>query len=102
MDLSSRIALDQYFEEGSNLSGSFVLIRSEQVTEPVIVGFFRADEPSTIEISDEYKIFEGDILVYIKTHQFCYIDDIRHFPENNCFVVHYHTKYQHKAVTNFD
>ena len=95
MDLSSRIALDQYLEEGKDLTGSFVLIRNEQVTEPIIVGFFRKDEPSTIEVSDEYDIFEGDILVYLKTRQFCYIDDIRHFPEDNCFIIHYHTKRQH-------
>ena len=101
MDLSSRIALDQYFEEGKDLTGSFVLVRNEQLTEPVIVGFFRAEEPSTIEISDEYEIFEGDILIYLKTRQYCYIDDIRHFPEKECFVVNYHTKYQRKAVSDF-
>ena len=102
MDLSSRIALDQYFEEGKDLTGSFVLVRNEQLIEPVIVGFFREDEPSTIEISDDYDIFEGDVLVYLKTHQFCYIDDIRHFPEKECFVIHYHTKYQRKAVSDLN
>ena len=102
MDLSSRIALDQYLEEGKDLAGSFVLVRGEQITEPIIVGFFREEEPSTIEISDEYDIFEGDVLIYLKTHQYCYIDDIRHFPEKQCFVIHYHTKYQRKAVSNLD
>ena len=102
MDLSSRIALDQYLEEGKDLNGSFVLIRNEQLTEPIVVGFFREDMPSTIEVSDEYDIFEGDVLVYLKTHQYCYIDDIRHFPEKNSFVIHYHTKFQRKAVSNFN
>ena len=35
MDLSSRIALDQYLEDGKNLTGSFVLVRSGQITSSV-------------------------------------------------------------------
>ena len=102
MDLMSKIELDQYFEEGKDLTGTFVLIRDQKLTpEPVVVGFYRNEEPSTIEVSDEYEIFEGDILIYLKTRQHCYIDDIRHFPERNAFVIHYHTKYQHRALTNF-
>ena len=102
MDLSSRIALDQYFEEGKDLTGSFVLLRGEKLTEPVVVGFFREDEPSTIEVADSYEILEGDVLIYLKTRQYCYIDDIRHFPEREAFVIHYHTKYQRKAVSNIN
>ena len=102
MDLSSRIALDQYLEDGKNLTGSFVLVRSGQITEPIVTGFFREDEPSTIEVSDEFEIFEGDVLIYLRTHQYCYIDDIRHFPERQAFVIHYHTKYQRKAVSELD
>ena len=44
----------------------------------------------------------GDILVYPKTRQFCYLDDIRHITGKGLYVVHYHTKYQRKALMPFE
>ena len=55
MDLMSKIELDQYFEEGKDLTGTFVIVRDQKLTpEPIVVGFYRNEEPSTIEVSDEY------------------------------------------------
>ena len=102
MDTKLKIILDQYFEGASKLQPNvFVPIRNNRVIEPLVYGFFSETEQSTLVISDNHEIFEGDILVYPKTRQFCYIDDIRHITGKNIFIVHYHTKYQRRAYAPF-
>ena len=103
MDANLKIVLDQYFEGASKLQPNvFVPVRDNRVIEPLVFAFFSETEQSTLIISDNQDILEGDILVYPKTRQFCYIDDIRHITGKNIYVVHYHTKYQRKAQTPFD
>ena len=102
MDANLKIVLDQYFEGASKLQPNvFVPVRANRVIEPLVYAFFSETEPSTLIISDSQDILEGDILVYPKTRQFCYIDDIRHITGKNIYVVHYHTKYQRKAQAPF-
>ena len=103
MDANLKIVLDQYFEGASRLKPNvFVPVRNNRVIEPLIDAFFSETEQSTLIMADYQEIFEGDILVYPKTRQFCYIDDIRHITGKNIYVVHYHTKYQRKANAPFD
>lgn len=103
MDANLKIVLDQYFEGASKLQPNvFVPVRDNRVIEPLVYAFFSETEPSTLIISDSQDILEGDILVYPKTRQFCYIDDIRHITGKNIYVVHYHTKYQRKSYAPFD
>ena len=103
MDANLKIILDQYFEGASQLKPDlFVPIRDGRVIEPLVTAFFSETETGTLTISDSEDILEGDILVYPKTRQFCYLDDIRHIAGKNIYVVHYHTKYQRKAHTPFD
>ena len=103
MDANLKIVLDQYFEGASKLQPNvFVPVRDNRVIEPLVYAFFSETEQSTLVISDTQDILEGDILVYPKTRQFCYIDDIRHITGKNIYIVHYHTKYQRKALAPFD
>lgn len=99
MDANLKIVLDQYFEGASKLQPNvFVPVRDNRVIEPLVYAFFSETEQSTLVISDTQDILEGDILVYPKTRQFCYLDDIRHITGKNIYVAHYHTKYQRKAL----
>lgn len=103
MDANLKIVLDQYFEGASKLQPNvFVPVRDNRVIEPLVDAFFSETEQSTLIMSDRQDILEGDILVYPKTRQFCYIDDIRHITGKNIYVVHYHTKYQRKAIMPFE
>ena len=103
MDANLKIVLDQYFEGASKLKPNvFVPVRNNRVEEPLIDAFFSETEQSTLIMPDHQEIFEGDILVYPKTRQFCYIDDIRHITGKGIFIVHYHTKYQRKAHLSFE
>ena len=102
MDANLKIVLDQYFEGASKLQPNvFVPVRDNRVIEPLVYAFFSETEQSTLIISDSQDILEGDILVYPKTRQFCYLDDIRHITGKNIYVVHYHTKYQRRAQAPF-
>lgn len=93
MDVNTNLVLMQYFENAANLKpGEFILLREGRVVDPLIRGIFDADCPATIKISDDQEIFEGDILVYPKTRQFCIIDDIRHFFDKGVYLLHYHTR----------
>ncbi len=94
MDLTTKLALDEYFENGRDFYNCFVVIRGGQLTEPVVEASFLADVPSTIRVEDKFDIYEGDVMVYPKTRQFCYVDDIRHIAEEGYYLVHYHTKLQ--------
>ena len=103
MDANLKIVLDQYFEGASKLKPNiFVPVRDNRVQEPLIDAFFSETEPSTLILPDHQEIFEGDILVYPKTRQFCYIDDIRHITGKGIFIAHYHTKHQRKACLPFE
>lgn len=103
MDANLKIVLDQYFEGASRLKPNvFVPVRNNRVVEPLIDAFFSETEQSTLIMSDRQEILEGDILVYPKTRQFCYVDDIRHITGKGIYVVHYHTKYQRKALAPFN
>lgn len=103
MDVNLKIVLDQYFEGASKLKPNiFVPVRDNRVIEPLVNALFSETEPSTLIISDNQDILEGDILVYPKTRQFCYIDDIRHIASKRIYIVHYHTKYQRRARAPFD
>ncbi len=98
MDANLKIVLDQYFEGAAKLKPNvFVPVRDNRVQEPLIDASFSESEPSTLIMPDYQEIFEGDILVYPKTRQFCYVDDIRHITGRGVYAVHYHTKYQRKA-----
>ncbi|MBR4905202.1 MAG: hypothetical protein IKZ53_11100 [Selenomonadaceae bacterium] len=102
MDANLKIVLDQYFEGASRLKPNvFVPVRNNRVIEPLIDAFFSETEQSTLIMADYQEIFEGDILVYPKTRQFCYVDDIRHITGKGIYIVHYHTKYQCKTYTPF-
>ena len=92
MDLTTKIALDEYFENGRDFYNCFVVIRDGKITEPVVEASFLEELESTIKIDDKFDIYEGDVLVYPKTRQFCYADDIRHIAEKGYYLVHYHTK----------
>lgn len=103
MDANLKIVLDQYFEGASKLKPNvFVPVRDNRVIEPLIDAKFSENEPSTLIMPDYQEIFEGDILVYPKTRQFCYVDDIRHITGKGVYAVHYHTKYQIKPHTPLD
>ena len=100
MDANLKIVLDQYFEGASRLKPNvFVPVRNNRVIEPLIDAFFSETEQSTLIMADYQEIFEGDILVYPKTRQFCYVDDIRHITGKGVYLAHYHTKYQLKTQT---
>ena len=103
MDANLKIVLDQYFEGASKLQPNvFVPVRGNRVIEPLVDAFFSETQESTLIAYDSQDILEGDILVYPKTRQFCYIDDIRHIPGRGIYIIHYHTKYQRKANAPFD
>ncbi len=103
MDANLKVVLDDYFEGAAKLKiNLFVHVRDNREVTPLIKASFSETEQSTLIITDDQEIFEGDILVYPKTRQFCYIDDIRHIPNKEKFIVHYHTKYQRKAHAPFD
>lgn len=103
MDANLKIVLDDYFEGAARLKPNvFVHVRDNREVAPLVDAFFSETEQSTLIMSDSQEIFEGDILVYPKTRQFCYIDDIRHIPSKEKFFAHYHTKHQRKANTPFD
>ena len=97
MDANVKIVLDDYFEHAEEFAqrnpNQFVPVRGNRVSEPLITAFFSETEPFTLTASDDQEIFAGDILVYPKTRQFCYIDDIRHIPDKNVFIIHYCTKF---------
>lgn len=102
MDANLKIVLDQYFEGASRLKPNvFVPVRNNRVIEPLIDAFFSETEQSTLIMADYQEIFEGDILVYPKTRQFCYVDDIRHITGKGIYIVHYHTKFQRKSHAPF-
>ena len=96
MEVNANLVLMQYFENAADLKpGEFVLLREGRVVDPLIHGNFckNCDQYAPlIYVSDDQEIFEGDILVYPKTRQFCIIDDIQHFFENDCYLLHYHTR----------
>ena len=103
MDANLKIVLDQYFEGASKLKPNvFVPVRDNRVIEPLIDAYFSETEASTLIMPDHQEILEGDILVYPKTRQFCYVDDIRHITGKGVYLVHYYTKYQIKARTPLD
>ena len=103
MDANLKIVLDDYFEGAARLKPNvFVHVRGNREVTPLVDASFSETEQSTLIVSDYQEIYEGDILVYPKTRQFCYIDDIRHVPSKEKFIVHYHTKYQRKALAPFD
>ena len=94
MDANLKIALDEYFERAAELKPNlFVLVRDNREVSPLIEAAFSETEPFTLTASDDQEIFAGDILVYPKTRQFCCVDDIRHIPDKNVFVIHYCTKF---------
>ena len=102
MDANLKIILDDYFEGAAQLKpNAFVHVRDNREVTPLVDAFFSETEPSTLIMSDSQEILEGDILVYPKTRQFCYVDDIRHISGKGLYIVHYHTKYQRKAQTPF-
>ena len=96
LTMTTKLALDEYFENGRDFYNCFVVIRGGQITAPVVEASFLEDVPSTIKVEDKFDIYEGDVLVYPKTRQFCYIDDIRHIAEQGYYLVHYHTKVAQK------
>ncbi len=102
MDANLKIVLDQYFEGASKLKPNvFVPVRNNRVIEPLIDASF-SETDSVLIMPDYQEILEGDILVYPKTRQFCYVDDIRHVTGKGVYVVHYHTKYQRKSRAPID
>ena len=103
MDANLKIVLDDYFEGAARLKPNvFVHVRDNREVAPLVDAFFSETEQSTLVMSDSQEIFVGDILVYPKTRQFCYVDDIRHITGKGIYIVHYHTKYQRKANAPFD
>lgn len=103
MDANLKIVLDDYFEGAARLKPNvFVHVRGNREVAPLVDAFFSETEQSTLIMSDSQEIFVGDILVYPKTRQFCYIDDIRHITGKGIYIAHYHTKYQRKANAPFD
>ena len=100
MDANLKIILDDYFEGAAKLKPNvFVHVRDNREVAPLVDAYFSETEPSTLIMSDSQEILEGDILVYPKTRQFCYLDDIRHIMSKGIYIVHYHTKYQRKAYS---
>ena len=98
MDANLKIILDDYFEGAAKLKPNvFVHVRDNREVAPLVDAYFSETEPSTLIMSDSQEILEGDILVYPKTRQFCYLDDIRHIMSKGIYIVHYHTKYQRKS-----
>ena len=94
MDATLKVALDEYFERASELKPNlFVLVRDDREVSPLIEATFSEEEPFMLTASDDQEIFAGDILVYPKTRQFCFIDDIRHFPAKKIFLIHYYTDF---------
>ena len=94
MDATLKVALDDYFEGASKLPpNKFVLVRDDREVSPLIEAKFSETEPYTLTASDDQEIFAGDILVYPKTRQFCFIDDIRHIPDKKIFIIHYYTEF---------
>ena len=94
MDATMKIALDEYFERASEFQlNKFVLVRDDHEVSPLIEAKFSETEPFTLTASDDQEIFAGDILVYPKTRQFCFVDDIRHLPDKNIFIIHYYTDF---------
>ena len=94
MDATLKIALDEYFERASELKPNmFVLVRDDREVSPLIEATFSETEPYTLTAADDQEIFAGDILVYPKTRQFCFVDDIRHIPAKNIFIIHYYTDF---------
>lgn len=94
MDATLKIALDEYFEGASKLKPNmFVLVRDDHEVSPLVEATFSETEPFTLIAADNQEIFAGDILVYPKTRQFCFVDDIRHFPDKNIFIIHYYTDF---------
>lgn len=103
MDANLKIVLDDYFEGAAKLKPNvFVHVRDNREVTPLVDAYFSETEPSTLIMSDSQDILEGDILVYPKTRQFCYIDDIRHIMSKGIYIVHYHTKYQRKPHPDED
>ena len=93
MDANLKVALDEYFERAAELKPNlFVLVRDNREVSPLIEAAFSETEPFTLTAADDQEIFSGDILVYPKTRQFCYVDDIRHIPGKKIFVIRYCTK----------
>jgi len=102
MDANLKIILDDYFEGAAKLKPNlFVHVRDNREVAPLVDAFFSEAEQSTLIMSDSQDILEGDVLVYPKTRQFCYIDDIRHIAGKGLYIAHYHTKYQRKAHESF-
>lgn len=98
MDANLKIILDDYFEGAAGLQPNvFVHVRDNREVPPLVTAFFSETEQSTLVMNDSQEIYEGDILVYPKTRQFCYVDDIRHITGKGIYIVHYHTNYQHKG-----
>ena len=97
MDANLKIVLDEYFENAAGLNPDvFVHVRDNREVPPLIDAFFSETEQSTLIVKESQEIYEGDILIYPKTRQFCYVDDIRHITGKGIYIVHYHTSYQHK------
>ncbi|MBQ7199587.1 MAG: hypothetical protein IJS29_10015 [Selenomonadaceae bacterium] len=96
MDVNTNLILMQYFENAADLKpGEFVLLREGKVIDPLIHGKFTKEHISTIRVSDNQEVFEGDVLVYPKTRQYCIIDDIRHYfsEGEGYYLIHYHTQH---------
>ena len=103
MDEDLKNDLEQYFKGAKKLKPNvFVLVRDNHVVEPLIDAHFSETEQSTLIMPDYQDIFEGDILIYPMTRQFCYVDDIRHITGKGVYFVHYHTKYQLKLQVPLD
>ena len=103
MDANLKIVLDEYFERAAELKPNlFVCVRDDRVVDPLITAFFSETEASTLIVKDDQEVFAGDILVYPKTRQFCYVDDIRHIAGKGLYLVHYHTKFQRASRVPFD
>ena len=96
IDVNANLILMDYFENADKLKpGEFVLLREGRVVDPLIHGKFTKEHIATIRVSDNQEVFEGDILVYPKTRQFCIIDDIRHYfsEGEGYYLIHYHTQH---------
>lgn len=94
MDANLKIVLDDYFEGAARLQPNvFVHVRDNREVPPLITAFFSEAEQNTLIMNDSQDIYEGDILVYPRTRQFCYVDDIRHITGKGIYLVHYHTKH---------
>lgn len=102
MDANVKIVLDEYFEGAEDLRPNFfVHVRGDRVIDPLVTAYFSETSDSMLIISDDQEIFEGDILVYPKTRQFCYLDDIHHIPAKNTYLAYYHTKSQYDSDSIF-